>query len=389
MKTTTFLAVASILGCSLSQLHAEAGAANLPDDATDNMEARPPLWVRGSVRAGPFLASAPGAYNPTQVRHAYGLDQVLASGNTGVGQTIAIVDAYGSPSLANDLSVFCTTFGLPQAALTVYYPQGVPRKANSGWALETSLDAEWAHVVAPGAKIAVVVAKSASFTDLLNAVDYAVNTVGAKQVTMSWGGSEFSSETSSDSHFNKAGVSFFASSGDSGSGVMWPAASPYVTGVGGTTLKLDSAGNVLSETSWSGSGGGISAYESQPVYQSGWIISSKRGVPDISYNADPNTGYPVYISNYNRSTGWITVGGTSAGAPQWGGISALVNSLRSTPLNGAESALYSLTITNYASDIRDVTAGSNGGFNAGSSYDYVTGLGSPLSATLVPYLSNK
>src|SRR5207244_1353971 len=112
--------------------------------------------------------------------------------------TIAIVDAYGSPTLANDLAVFCNTFALPQATLNIYYPQGTPG-SDTGWALETSLDVQWAHAIAPGAKIAVVVAKSASLSDLLGAVDYAVNTVGAKQVSMSWGAGEFRSETRNDS----------------------------------------------------------------------------------------------------------------------------------------------------------------------------------------------
>jgi len=207
--------------------------------------------------------------------------------------------------------------------LSIVYPQGKPT-SNSGWALETSLDAEWAHVVAPAAKIVVVVAKSSSLSDLLTAVDYAVKTVGAKQVSMSWGSAEFSSETSYDSHFNKSGVTFFASSGDRGAGVMWPAASPYVVGVGGTTLQLDSSGNVISETGWSGSGGGVSAYEAKPAFQNVWQKAGKRSVPDVSYNADPYTGFPVYITNYGGSTGWITVGGTSAGAPQWAAQQALV-----------------------------------------------------------------
>ena len=362
-----------------------AGNAGGPPSETDGINARPPLWTLGAVRMQPFLATSPSGYNPTQIRHAYGFDKITGNG---AGQTIAIVEAYGSPSLASDLSVFCSTFGLPQATLNVYYPQGHP-SANSGWALETSLDVQWAHAIAPGAKIAVVAAKSASLSNLLNAVDYAVKNLGARQVSMSWGASEFSSETNYDSHFNKSGVSFFASSGDSGAGVIWPAASPYVVGVGGTTLHIDSTGTVTSETAWSGSGGGVSAYEKQPSYQVGWQTTIGRTVPDVSYDADPNTGFPVYISNYNSSTGWITVAGTSAGAPQWAAQQALVNSARTSSLSNAVSALYSAAGTAYSADFFDITTGSNGIYSAGTGYDFVTGLGSADAANLIPALIKK
>lgn len=383
----------SLLPAVLLGLAGSLAAQGIPDnvpvdlpDVTDHIVAHPPAWVLGPVRATPFLATSPSGFSPAQIRHAYGFDQLTV---TGAGQTIAIVDAYGSPSLANDLAVFCTKFGLPAASLSIAYPQGKPSTSDSGWALETSLDAEWAHVVAPGAKIVVVVAKSASLSNLLSAVDYAVKTVGAKQVSMSWGGSEFSSETSSDSHFKVSGVAFFAASGDRGAGVMWPAASPYVVGVGGTTLKLDSSGNVTSETAWSGSGGGVSAYEAKPAFQSGWQTAGKRSVPDVSYNADPYTGFPVYISNYSGSTGWITVGGTSAGAPQWAAQQALVNASRSSALASANAALYALATANYAVDFADITVGSNGAYSCGRGYDLVTGLGVPNSEAMVPALIAK
>ena len=356
----------------------------LPDCA--NIVARVPLWTLGGLRATPFLATSPGGYTPAQIRHAYGFDQLKGNGS---GQTIAIVDAYGSPTLASDLATFSTTFGLPAANLAVYYPKGKPTTGDSGWALETTLDVEWAHAIAPGAKIAVVVAKSTSLSDLLGAVDYAVKTVGAKQVSMSWGAAEFSGETSYDSYFNKSGVSFFASSGDSGAGVMWPAASPYVVAVGGTTLSLDSAGNVLGETAWSGSGGGISAYEAKPAFQANWQGASKRSTPDVSYNANPYTGYPVFISNYNGSSGWITVGGTSAGAPQWAAQQAIVNASRTTSLSSADAALYGLAAGSYTADFADIISGSNGAYSCTTGYDYVTGLGAPNAETLVPALIAK
>src|SRR5581483_586607 len=202
----------------------------------------------------PFASGGPTGYTPQQLRHAYGFDQV---GATGAGQIIAIVDAYGSPTIQSDLNTFCAAFGIPSTTVQVYNPQGTPG-TNSGWAGETSLDVEWAHAIAPDATIAVVASKSASTSDLLVAVDFAVH-LGAKQVSMSWGGSEFSTESSTDFHFNVPGVAFFASAGDSGAGVEYPAASPFVVGVGGTTLHLDSSNNISSETVWSGSGGGASA----------------------------------------------------------------------------------------------------------------------------------
>lgn len=352
--------------------------ANVPD-LPEEVVGRHPLRIK------PFVSSSPYGLTPAQVRHAYGFDQITG---TGAGQTIAIVDAYGSPSLAKDLATFSTTYGLPAANLTVYYPQGQPATGDSGWALETSLDVQWAHAIAPAANIIVVVAKSASLNNLLKAVDYAVKK-GAKQVSMSWGASEFSSESTYDVYFNKTGVSFFASSGDNGAGVSWPAASPYVVSVGGTTLQVDSAGNVISETGWSGSGGGVSAYVAKPSWQNNWSGALKRAVPDVSYNADPNTGVPVYITNYFGTTGWITVGGTSAGAPQWAALSALVNATRTTSLNSADSALYSSATGGYTTNFRDILSGNNGAYFCATSYDMVTGLGSPRAAALVPTLKTK
>ncbi len=340
------------------------------------IDAHPPIHFK------PDLSASPTGLSVTQIRHAYGFDQISG---TGSGQIIAIVDAYGSSTIQKDLATFSAQYGLPSGTLKIYYPQGTVRKTNSGWALETSLDVEWAHAIAPNATIALIVAKSAGLSDLLNAVDYAVS-IGAKQVSMSWGASEFSSEASYDSHFNKAGVSFFASSGDNGAGVSWPAVSPSVVGVGGTTLYVDALGNVSGETAWSGSGGGISAYIGRPSYQAGWNSASNRGVPDVSYDAAPNSGVSVYIGNYNGSAGWVTVGGTSAGAPQWAGLMALVNGSRTQSLSSADVQLYAAGSASYAGNYRDITAGSNGTYNAGLFYDYVTGIGSPVGNNLVPYL---
>lgn len=347
-------------------------------------EARPPLWVRFGPAS--TTSSAP-PYTPAQVRHAYGFDKIVGDGT---GTTIAIVDAYGSKTLQNDFNLFCSTFGLPAQTIQVVYAQGKP-PPNSGWAQETSLDVQWAHAIAPGAQILLVVAQSASLNNLLGAVDVAAKTKGVVAVSMSWGAGESSGEAGNDSHFQVPGVTFVASAGDSGEQVEWPAASQYVVGVGGTSLFLTTNGDYSSESAWSGSGGGISAYLSAPVYQNGWSGLGFRCVPDVSYLADPNTG--VYVA-YNGK--WYQFGGTSVGAPQWAGLIALTGGLK----NGAGGAPYSVADFYTAagkpntinSNFIDITTGNNGSDlddNAISGYDLVTGLGSPAAGNLVPALVGK
>ena len=197
--------------------------------------------------------------SPSATRHAYGFDQIV---NQGAGQVIGIVDAYDDPNIESDLGVFNSTFVLPTCTTNngcfhKVYAQGFRPSTNAGWALEISLDVEWAHAIAPQAHIVLVEAASNSFANLVQAVDVAIQN-GASVVSMSFGGSEFSSETSYDSHFAGNGVTFTASSGDSGDGVEYPAASPGVVGVGGTTLTTGTGGSYMSETAWSGSGGGQS-----------------------------------------------------------------------------------------------------------------------------------
>jgi subtilase family serine protease len=344
-------------------------------------EARPPLWVK--LGPSSTTSSAP-PYTPAQVRHAYGFDTLSG---TGAGTTIAIVDAYGSKTLQKDFNTFCSTFNLPQTTIQVVNAQGKPGP-NSGWAQETSLDVQWAHAIA---HILLVVAQTASLNNLLGAVDKAVS-LGATVVSMSWGASESSGEASNDSHFNKPGVTFVASVGDSGEQVEWPAASQYVVGVGGTSLFIsDINGTYSSESAWSGSGGGISAYLSAPSYQSSWSGLGKRCVPDVSYLADPNTG--VYVAYNGR---WYQFGGTSVGAPQWAGLIALTGGLK----NGASGASYSVADLYTAagtpdvinSNFIDITTGNNGpdlDDNAIPGYDLVTGLGSPAAVNLVPALVGK
>jgi hypothetical protein len=404
---TTILCSIIVVALLLTSSFAAPGvfASKGPRDIT----AHPPIHVKR------FSGTSPSGYDPQTIWTAYGFNNLGCTHTTttdwtdpnlcGHGQTIAIVDAYDDPNIANDLQTFDSQYGLPScpagSCFVKLEPQGTPT-TNSGWALEISLDVEWAHSIAPGAKVILVEAANSNLGNLLSAVDTAVGQ-GAQQVSMSWGSSEFSSESSYDYHFNSATTSFFASSGDSGSGVEYPAASPYVISVGGTTLTVDSSGNYVSESAWSGSGGGISAYEKQPSYQSGFITNSNRAVPDVAYDGNPNTGVSIYDSvPYFGQSGWFEVGGTSVGAPQWTGISAIANSgnakLASASF-GTSNAFYgaasgaesSPQTTPYVTNYHDITTGSNGNCgsicNAGPGYDEVTGVGSPQSNNLVPYLT--
>jgi hypothetical protein len=310
----------------------------------------------------PDAAVWSSGYSPDDMRAAYNLP---VEGGTG---TIAIIDAYDDPYVTRDLTTFSLQFGLPLPNLEVHKMSSLIWP-DVNWAVEISLDVQWAHAIAPNAKILLVEARSNYLSDLLAAVNYARNRPDVVAVSMSWGGSEFSTETYYDSWFTSAyGASFFASSGDIGGVVSWPSSSVNVVSVGGTTLTL--TGGVASETAWSGSGGGVSAYEPQPGYQTG-IGYSKRATPDVSYDADPSTGFAVYDS-YGYG-GWIVVGGTSAGAPQWAAIQALGR----TANNNNFYTIYKSAA--YGTDFRDITSGASGRYTAKPGYDLTTGIGSPLT----------
>jgi len=340
-----------------------------------DFEGKPPIHVRTSGQ------KAPSGLTPAEIKKIYKLP---ASGGTG---TIAIVDAYDDAKMESDLGVFSKQFGIPSCTTAngcfEKHKMATSTSANSGWALEESLDVEWAHAIAPGAKILLVEAKTPSGANLLAALDYAAKRKDVVAVSMSWGGAEFSDEATLDSHFVGAssGTVFFASSGDDGTGASWPASSPNVIGVGGTSLEVaTTSGKFISESAWSGSGGGVSAYEPEPAYQTSYKIpkaNKMRAIPDVAYDADPASGFPVYkTSGTSTSTkGWYTVGGTSAGAPQWAAIQALGQSVSPVKIYADKSSTSTLKF------FRDITSGSNGTCqyycDARSHYDYVTGLGTP------------
>jgi subtilase family serine protease len=323
-----------------------------------------------SLQGTDLTSLTPMGLTPTQVKKAYNLPTTGGSG------TIALIDAYDCPTVQNDFVTFSQQFGLPTTNFEKHMLK--PNTAvDAGWALEISLDVQWAHAIAPNATILLVEAQTASFTDLLAAISYAANRADVVAVSMSWGGSEFSGQSAINAYFSSNHVVFFASTGDAGAGVIWPSTSSKVVAVGGTTLALNSDGTVASETGWSGSGGGISSYETEPQYQTSYGIigtGNKRSVPDVSYDSNPATGFPVYDTTaYSGQTGWFQVGGTSAASPQWAAIHSLA-------LSVSNNNLYQDAKWNTPWYFRDITAGSNGAFSATSGYDLVTGLGSPITS---------
>jgi len=387
--------------------------------------AHPTFIINNPGGVGPLQSSSPVGFTPAQIQKAYGIDSLLASGNNGAGQTVAIVDAYDDPNIASDLHNFDVQFGLPQMdglngdptfTKVNEYGETSPlpsASGTSGWSEEESLDVEWVHSIAPQANIILVEANSPSYTDLIvNGVANAAKLPGVSAVSMSWGASEFSGETGYDSIFQTPsghnGVTFLASTGDSGAPGEYPAYSPNVVAVGGTTLTLSNpSGTYGSETGWSlgsdsfdptgASGGGISLYESKPSYQSVVTQSAtQRTNPDVSFDADPATGVAVYDSyDFGASTPWVQVGGTSLSCPSWAGLMAIVNQERvdsgGTTLDGPTQtlpALYNLysNPATYTSDFHDITTGNNG-FSAGTGYDLVTGIGTPIANQLVPALA--
>lgn len=355
----------------------------------DTFEAKPPIHILKSASA------KPRGLSPATIKRIYNIPEHGGQG------TIAIVGAYESTSLESDLAQFNKTFNIDactvkNGCLEIHSMQGASTKKVSvmntgaaasdssskkaGWNMEMALDVEWAHAIAPQAKILVVEADTPSGANLLKAVDYARNKKDVVAVSMSWGGAEFQSETTLDDHFvpHTPTQAFFAASGDTGNGASWPAVSPHVVAVGGTHLTFvtsKKATSTVKESAWKGSGGGISIYEPIPDYQKQYSLAKNknmRSVPDVSYNADPASGYSVYVKGI-----WYVVGGTSAGAPQWAAI-------HSIGLSASAANLYADKQKSTNADyFRDIVSGTNGSCGymctARARYDYVTGLGSPLT----------
>jgi hypothetical protein len=343
-------------------------------------------------------------YTPAQITAAYGLNALtfLSSAGTkvtgdGSGQTIALVEVAHDPNVQASLNTFDSTYGLP--ATTIQQINLAGNQTDDGWAGEESMDVEWAHAIAPGAKIVVVEAnpgtnQSNAFTDLMTAIQTAGSTPGVSVVSMSLGGGEFSGESAQDSVFTTKGVVYVASSGDDGT-VQWPAASPYVLAVGGTSLQVSSSGSYQREHGWVGTGGGLSSGEPEPTFQQSVQSTNTRSTPDVSFDADPSTGVAAYFIPPKSTNGvgeWGTIGGTSVGAPAWAGILAIINQGRvlagQSVLTGATQtlpALYGLPATDFHKV--SLTSGGGGGTTNQAintaNYNTQTGLGSPIGALLV------
>jgi len=363
---------------------------------------------------GPAVAPAIAAtYTPAQMRTAFGLNLLT---NKGQGTTVAIVDAYNDPNITSDLSLFSSYFSLPQMngvggnpTFHVLTPTGqaAPPNAPPGeWAVEISLDVEWVHSIAPYANIDLVETQNSSGDSLFGAeidgqpyasgVGYAKTLPGVVVVSNSYGNGEFAGENFYDSQFTTPSntVAFTFSTGDNGAPGSYPAYSPNVVAVGGTSLYTLSARGVYgSESGWSGGGGGISRFEATPAYQSNNGVNfGARSTPDISMDADVNTGVLV-IDQYDYPGFFIQVGGTSLAAPMWAGLIALGDQSRiaggGTALSsiGVLDALYgAYNSSSYHTDFHDVTTGNNG-FAAGPGYDLVTGIGTPKAQFIVPLLA--
>jgi subtilase family serine protease len=336
------------------------------------------------------------ALSPSQIEAAYGLS---TSSTAGSGKTIAVIDAFNDPYIASELAAFDSTYGLPGTSANVANYLGVVNLAGNridpGWAQETALDVEWAHAIAPGARILLVEARSDSLTDLMTAAETAVAD-GANVVSMSWGESDSYLSASQVSQYDaffqqhESTVTFVASSGDSGTstanggGAEWPSSSPYVLSVGGTTLAVNANGTYAGESAWSSSGGGLSALEPEPNYQLALQRTGRRSTPDVAFDGNPNTGVMVY-SAFVRG-GWEQVGGTSLGSPAWAAIVATIDSQARTSLGSAQmlNALYSLN-TAATFDLHGISASTaSGGVNtfATATYNTSTGLGTPTAKLL-------
>jgi subtilase family serine protease len=370
-------------------------------------------------------------YSPQEIQHSYGLDLLLGQGDNGTGQSIVIIDSYGSPTLAGDLATFDTAYGLPAPpSLSVLAPLGtVPFDVTNddmvGWAFETTLDVEWAHAMAPNASIVLLTSPVSEtegvqgMPEFLALEQYALDHHLGQIISQSWGATENTLFTpagkqvfdSFERLYTSAAlrhVTVLASAGDDGSAnvdvnmnpypfptVIFPASSPLVTAVGGTSLYADTSGNYQSETVWNegidggATGGGVSQTFAEPLYQrllpssAQRALGGHRGIPDISWNADPFTSILVYVSFLGPDqAGYYFIGGTSEGAPQWAGLVADLNQLIHRPIGFLNPYLYLLGVTGHGRGFHDITVGNNAfngvpGYSAAPGWDLTTGWGTP------------
>jgi subtilase family serine protease len=452
MRIRQALAAASGATFLLALTLGAAGPATATGAARDLRPAHTGAFARFSLPRGLRAATFAGAtatpptdahcravtkmpcYSPQEIRHAYGVDALLAHGDNGKGETIVIVDSYGSPTIASDLATFDKGYGLPAPpSFKVVAPLGskpwdpAKYKDEPNWAGETTLDVEWSHAMAPDAKI-VLLTSPADETEgvqgmpQFNAVEnYALKHHLGNVWSQSWGATEntlftkagkkvFASFESTYAKAAKAGVTVLASTGDAGTAnvnvagkvypfptVNFPASSPLVTAVGGTSLMATTKGVYQSEKVWNSdggaTGGGISQFFKEPSYQKSLPaamqkkLAGHRGIPDVSWNADPNTPVLIYMSaKVAGKAGYYAIGGTSEGSPDWAGLVADLDQAEGHSLGLLNSTVYALGKA--GSGFHDVTVGNNGldgvkGYSAGKGWDLATGWGSPNVTALI------
>ena len=443
MKLTTFLrGLLVVLGGTFT-LYSQTGA-----DSHNFHAARLQRIRLASATAQQLPSSATcladygiACYAPSDIHNAYGITPLLAAGYTGWGQTIVIIVSYGSPTIEQDLKAFDTAFGLPDPpSFRVLAPLGTvpfdPTDSEQlGWAGETSLDVQWAHAMAPNASIVVLTSPvnetegTQGLPEFLKLEEYALDHHLGQIITQSWGATENTLFDAAgrkvlndfEKFYERAageGVTVLASTGDYGTSnpevngtnysfatVNFPASSPYVTAVGGTTLNLDVDGNYGLETVWNesaagagASGGGVSQYFSEPLFQYRLGRSTQRqlggyrGLPDVASNADPFTPVWVYFGFFADPTynGFSPAGnGTSEASPTWAGIVADANQMAGRPLGFLNPKLYAIGASGEQSDFfHDIKVGNNAynglpGYEATAGFDLASGWGTPNLSRLL------
>lgn len=364
-------------------------------------------------------------FSPAEIRSLYGVNGLLNQGITGKGRTIAIIDSFGEPSIRSDLHAFDQAFGLADPKLTIAAPLGeaTPTTTESkGWLLETAMDVEWAHVIAPDARILLLTSPvdetegTVGMPQFLKLLRYA-RSHGADVISQSWAVTEQTLMTKSGrsvvsqfhsfySAASKAGLSFTGGAGDTGTMGLnqslkkfypyrvgqFPASDPSVLAVGGTTISSGADGS-LSEAAWSYGGTGLSKFFAEPSYQKTLpsrvqkLLKGRRGYPDVAYNAAPESSVPVMLNDQ-----WYRGGGTSSGTPQWAGIIALADCAAGKRLGDIHPSLYAIAgSSRYHKDFHDITSGTIkdpaglgvAPFHAGAGWDLATGLGTPNATQLV------
>ena len=378
----------------------------------------------------------PLCYSPQQIRTAYNIQPLLKSSITGKGRTVVLVDGATSTTLASDVHLYDQLYGLHDPTINIFSPFGPP-STNPGAYVETALDIETVHSLAPDATIDLILVNTDfAFTpeqflaDTLSGTKYAIDHNLGDVISQSFGVGEtcagsayLQQEQSVFSEAQAKHITLLASSGDSGAaalvcsgpfinegkGVDLPAADPLVTSVGGTSLyATTNAGKYISETTWNedatgngATGGGVSTLFSVPSYQSGISGLTGRGVPDVAFDADPLTGVPIVFSQQG-STLIVPVGGTSVGSPAWAALVALADQHAGKRLGFLNNTLYAiLASSSYTKGFHDITTGNNTvtafgpngpitvtGYSAGVGWDAVTGVGTPKASSLVPILAS-